>query len=60
MVWISGGAFLMGSDKHYPEEAPSHRVEVNEFWIDACAVTNAEFEKFVAATGLYHRRRAAA
>ena len=22
MVWIPGGTFLMGSDKHYPEEAP--------------------------------------
>ena len=25
MVWIPGGTFLMGSDKHYPEEAPAHR-----------------------------------
>ena len=24
MVWIPGGTFLMGSDKHYPEEAPCH------------------------------------
>jgi formylglycine-generating enzyme required for sulfatase activity len=23
MVWIPGGAFMMGSDKHYPEEAGS-------------------------------------
>ena len=22
MVWIPGGAFRMGSDVHYPEEAP--------------------------------------
>ena len=26
MVWIPGGTFLMGSDKHYPEEHPAHRV----------------------------------
>ena len=26
MVWIAGGTFLMGSDRHYPEEAPAHRV----------------------------------
>jgi hypothetical protein len=24
MVWIPGGTFLMGSDKHYQEEAPAH------------------------------------
>ena len=28
MVWIEGGTFRMGSDRHYPEEAPSHRVAV--------------------------------
>lgn len=22
MVWIPGGGFTMGSDRHYPEEAP--------------------------------------
>ena len=27
----------MGSDRHYPEEAPSHRVTVDDFWIDRCA-----------------------
>ena len=34
MVWIPGGTFLMGSDKHYPEERPVHRVTVDGFWID--------------------------
>jgi formylglycine-generating enzyme len=51
MVWIPGGAFLMGSNRHYPEEAPAHRVSVEGFWIDAFAVTNREFERFVTATG---------
>ncbi len=51
MVWISGGAFRMGSDAHYPEEAPAHRVSVRGFWIDHCAVTNAEFRRFVDETG---------
>jgi formylglycine-generating enzyme required for sulfatase activity len=51
MVFISGGMFVMGSDKHYPEEAPAHRVSVSSFWIDRTPVTNREFRKFVNATG---------
>ncbi|TRC86959.1 formylglycine-generating enzyme family protein, partial [Mesorhizobium sp. WSM4310] len=34
MVRIPGGEFLMGSDHHYPEEAPTHRVVVDGFWAD--------------------------
>ena len=41
----------MGSDTHYPEEAPARVVEVDGFWIDRHQVTNAEFAEFVAATG---------
>jgi formylglycine-generating enzyme len=51
MVWIPGGEFTMGSDDHYPEEAPAHRVAVSGFWIDRTAVTNAAFRRFVKATG---------
>jgi formylglycine-generating enzyme required for sulfatase activity len=51
MVWIPGGTFLMGSDHHYPEEAPAHRVRVDGFWMDTHTVTNAEFQRFVEATG---------
>lgn len=51
MVRVPGGTFTMGSDHHYPEEAPAHRVAVNAFWIDRDAVTNREFARFVAATG---------
>jgi formylglycine-generating enzyme required for sulfatase activity len=51
MVWIPGGTFRMGSDKHYPEEAPSHRVTVSGFWMDRTPVTNRDFRKFVNATG---------
>ena len=51
MPWIPGGTFLMGSDHHYPEEAPAHRVTVDGFWMDAGAVTNADFTRFVDATG---------
>lgn len=41
----------MGSDDHYPEEAPAHRAVVGGFWMDRHPVTNAEFRRFVAATG---------
>lgn len=51
MAWISPGAFRMGSERHYPEEAPVHAVEVDGFWIDRFTVTNAEFSGFVADTG---------
>ena len=51
MVRIEGGRFLMGSDQAYPEEGPAHPVEVSSFWIDAHAVTNAAFARFIAATG---------
>jgi len=51
MIWITGGTFRMGSDRHYAEEAPVHRVTVDGFWIDATSVTNREFRKFVNATG---------
>ena len=41
----------MGSDRHYAEEAPVHRVTVAPFWIDRMPVTNREFRRFVEATG---------
>jgi formylglycine-generating enzyme len=51
MVWVAGGSFVMGSDHHYPEEAPAHRVAVEGFWMDRTPVTNAQFQRFVKATG---------
>src|SRR6187401_1477128 len=51
MIFIPGGTFRMGSDKHYPEEAPVHRVTVDSFWLDQTPVTNRDFRKFVNATG---------
>lgn len=50
MVWIPGGTFRMGSDKHYPEERPVHRVTVDGFWMDRYPVTNERFRGFVDAT----------
>jgi formylglycine-generating enzyme len=51
MVRVPGGTFRMGSDRHYPEEAPVHRVTVDGFWIDRTPVTNRQFKEFVRATG---------
>jgi formylglycine-generating enzyme len=50
-VFIPGGTFRMGSDRHYPEEAPAHLVKVADFWIDRAPVTNRQFRKFVNETG---------
>jgi formylglycine-generating enzyme required for sulfatase activity len=53
MVRVPGGEFLMGSDHRLaqPNERPAHRVRVGAFWMDQHHVTNAEFRRFVAATG---------
>lgn len=53
MVWIPGGEFTMGGDDPLAraDERPLHRVRVGGFWMDATEVTNAEFRRFVEATG---------
>jgi formylglycine-generating enzyme required for sulfatase activity len=51
MVFIPGGEFTMGSDQHYAEERPAHRVRVGGFWIDPTPVTNEQFCRFVKETG---------
>ena len=60
MAWIPGGTFLMGSDDHYPEEAPAHEVTVDGFWIDRFTVTNAEFAPLRPQDRPRDRRRASA
>jgi formylglycine-generating enzyme len=60
MVWIPGGEFSMGigdvadicgADEPTHDAKPVHRVYVDGFWMDAKEVTNAQFKKFVDATG---------
>ncbi len=55
MVRLEGGAFLMGTDSDERWEAdgegPVREVRLYSFYIDACAVTNAQYEAFVQATG---------
>ena len=50
MVHLPGGTFRMGSDQHYPEEAPARPATVGGFSIDRHAVTNRDFAAFIAAT----------
>ncbi|HEY4123923.1 MAG TPA: SUMF1/EgtB/PvdO family nonheme iron enzyme, partial [Rhizomicrobium sp.] len=51
MVRIPAGHVRLGSDRHYPEEAPLREAEVEGFWIDAHPVTNRDFGRFVRETG---------
>ena len=51
MVLIKGGAFPMGARAMRPEEGPERTTRVGSFWIDRTEVTNADFARFVKATG---------
>jgi sulfatase modifying factor 1 len=65
MVWIPGGTFVMGNKQGAPDKNPmhlkdipehydamlEHEVELDGFWIDTTVVTNAQYKKFVDATG---------
>ncbi len=51
MVLIKGGRFEMGAQPRHDEEGPPRRTRVGDFWIDRTEVTNADFARFVAATG---------
>lgn len=52
MMFISGGTFRMGADSdRFPEEKAADNVSVSSFCIDKHEITNAEFAKFVKATG---------
>lgn len=61
MVWIPGGEFSMGSKdprtlanggyEVMSDARPIHRVYVDGFWMDKTDITNAQFARFVKATG---------
>lgn len=63
MVWIPGGEFSMGTNESdaalcspvvsdsLGDAQPVHRVAVEAFWMDRTEVTNAQYARFVAATG---------
>jgi formylglycine-generating enzyme required for sulfatase activity len=51
MVPIAAGEFLMGSPateaKRNADEGPQHRVKIDPFWMEQCAVTWSEYELFM-------------
>ena len=54
MVSLPGGVFVIGSDDPfaYPDDGETPReLEISPFLIDRCAVSNAGFAEFIAATG---------
>lgn len=51
MRWIAAGTVAFGSDRGYADERPVRAMEVPGFWIDRTEVTNAQFARFVQATG---------
>lgn len=50
MILIQGGTFSMGSNR-FPDAQIIRDVTISDFWIDATEVTNAQFARFVEATG---------
>ena len=60
LCWVPAADVPMGSDAHYPEEAPAHPVAVDGFWIDRYQVTNAAVRRVRRGDGLRDGRRAAA
>jgi formylglycine-generating enzyme required for sulfatase activity len=51
MVLIRGGTFAMGAKPMRREEGPERATRVGSYWIDRTDVTNADFARFVKATG---------
>ena len=51
LVLIPAGRFCMGSEAGQENERPVHRVWVDAFYLAICQVTNAEYGRFLRATG---------
>jgi formylglycine-generating enzyme required for sulfatase activity len=51
LVAIPGGSFQMGSDRHRPDERPRRWLSLAPFMASVTPVSNAEYERFVLATG---------
>ncbi len=51
LVYVPAGEFDMGSKKGDSDERPVHRVRVRAFWLAKHPVTNAEYARYLEATG---------
>ena len=51
LVEIPTRTAVVGSDEHYPEEAPAREVTIEAFEMMTYPVTNAQFAEFVSVTG---------
>lgn len=55
MVWIPSGEFFQGASENdrmaLDHEFPAHKVKISGFFMDETEVTNAQFAKFIDATG---------
>lgn len=51
MIFMPGGSFIMGSNDGNPNHQPQHQVPVADFYLDRWPITNAEYKKFIDATG---------
>ena len=51
MVWVPGGAFLMGRDDGPRDERPARTITVDGFWISKTPVAMATYREFLEAHG---------
>lgn len=51
MVLVPAGEFTRGTNTRLSDEGPEHKVTLKAFYIDQYEVTNAQYKKFIDATG---------
>lgn len=49
MIYIPAGIFRMGDDESQPDEAPSHVIRIDSYFIDETEVTNGQYQQCVEA-----------